>query len=91
MRVDSKCFGSTRLVKLKTRQDNGHAIMRFLRSRNKSGNYYIYEDENNGVVLMSVESTDSRSYVELLFWLTLLIFGDVSRCSAWVLGKDTAR
>ena len=53
---------------------------------------YISEDEKDDVVLLFVESSDSRSYVEPLFWLTLLIFGDVSwpRCNALVLGKNTA-
>ena len=33
------------------------------------------EDEKNNVVLLSVESSDTRSYVESLFLLTLLSLG----------------
>ena len=53
---------------------------------------YITEDETqDDIVLLSVEvQTLDHNYVESLLWLTMLIFGDVSKCNAWVLGKDTA-
>ena len=38
--------------------------------------------------LLKVQTLD-HNYVESLFLAHIIIFGDVSRCNAWVLGKDT--
>ena len=55
---------------------------------------YISEDKDDVVCycLLKVQTLDRMHvHVESLFSLTLLIFGDVSRCNAWVLGKKTQR
>ena len=52
VRVDSKRFGSTRLVKVKTRQDNGHAMILV---KPEQVWEYISEDEKDDIVLLSVE------------------------------------
>ena len=68
MRVDSKRFGSTRLVKLKTRQWPCNDMILVKQEQVWE---QISEDEKDDILLLSVESSDPRSYVESLFWLTL--------------------